>query len=368
MKTLFLSWIFTLVSCVLLAQPDKYSKALMNAPYITFEERTISFKEGVHPAAVILISAAESDYIKDLKNWLKTKYAIEAKKNSGYYSAIGVVIAEWSTDTLNFYYITDKEGDAVRLSLLAEKKGVYCSQKEHADVIGKIKSAVSGQVKEFYIKYYDEKIADQQKFYDTQVNDFAKLTKKKDKMNSEVENHNNAMQKAEDQMREVNSNINASDGNIKSLNAQLQQDQKMADQALKEAETQQQVILAREADYNKLNASGSLNTKEGEKVMKDLEKQRGKLEKLQSALTKANEKTTKSENAILKEEQNKTKLLSKLQDLKSSKDKHSGELSDLKRDLESNESDLKDEQKEIDAAKLDMDALKAAKEKLIGAQ
>ncbi len=366
MKSYLLLLFFTLSQIVGFSQPDKYAKALMNAPYISFEERTISFKDGVQPALVSLVMAQESDYLKDFKNWLKSKYAIEGKKNSSHYSAIGILVNEWSADTLNFHYFTDKEGDAVRLSILVDRKGVYYSEKEHGDVISNIKQSVSAQVKEFYIKYYDEKISDQQKFYDTQINDLAKLNKKRDKLNADVESHNKTITKTEEQMRDVNSSANASDGNIKSLNSQLQQDQNMAEQARKELDAQQKLIATRESDYNKLNAAGSLNSREGEKVIKDLEKLRSKQEKLQSTLSKANETTTKSENAILKEEQNKTKILAKLEDLKNTKDKNTQELNDLKRELEKNESDLKDEQMEIDAAKLDMDNLKLAKEKLIG--
>lgn len=366
MKSIFLFFFFAAIQLVGFSQPDKYAKALMNAPYISFEERTISFKDGAQPAMVILVMAPESDYLKDWKNWLKSKYAIEGKKNSSYYSSVGIQVNEWSADTINFHYFTDKEGDAVRLSILVDRKGVFYSEKEHGDVTSKIKQSVSTQVKEFYIKYYDEKISDQQKFYDTQINDLAKLNKKRDKLNGDVESHNKTISKTEDQIRDVNSRANASDGNIKSLNSQLQHDQNVAEQAQKEVDAQQKLIVTRETDYNKLNAAGSLNSREGEKVIKDLEKLRSKQEKLQSTLSKANETTTKSENAILKEEQNKTKILAKLEDLKNAKDKSTHELNDLKRELDKNESDLKDEQKEIDAAKLDMDNLKAAKEKLIG--
>lgn len=364
MKTLSSIVFLICLSIFGVAQPDKYATALMNAPFIAFEEQQINFRESVQPSLSILITSEESGYVKNWKNWLKTKYLIEAKKNAGFYSAVGILISEWSMDTINFHYKTDKDGDAVRLNILIERKGEFFSEKNHPEELAKVKAAVEIQVKEFYIKYYDEKIADQQKFYNLQVGDLEKLMKKKDKINGSIQDHNNTIAKTEDAMRGTNNEILESEGKIKSLDAQLQQDQKAEAQAKKEVDAQQKLIADKEVEYNKMNAAGSLYTKEGEKLIKELEKFNGKQEKLLATLTKAQEGTTKTENAILKEGQVKTKLTAKLGELKNSKDKNNSDVSALKSDLEKNEGDAKDEQKQIDAALVDLEKLKSAKGKL----
>lgn len=99
--------------------------------------------------------------------------------------------------------------------------------------------------------------------------------------------------------------VSESESKIKSLNAQLQQDQKASDQAQKRSRGAIEVGERKEVEYNRLNAAGALNSKEGERVIKDLEKLRSKMDKLQENVTKTTETVTKSKTMFLKK--NKTK-------------------------------------------------------------
>ncbi len=359
-KFVFL-FVFTFVSQLIYAQPDRYATALMNIPFIVFEEQQINFRETVHPSIGILVTADMKDYSKDWKNWLKAQIGQDSRSTSGYYSAMNVIMSSVSPDSINIHYGLSKDGDAVRLNILVDKGGVFFSEKDHPELISKLKASVSGQVKSFYIKYYDEKIADQQKHYDKSLKEMSKLKKKQDKYASSLVKRNKNIDKAEDEMRSANSKVKDSEAKIKLLNAQLAVDDKGVEQALKEAYDHQQLISAREGDYNRLNSTGTLNSKEGSRVLKDLDKMRSKQEKLQANILKSKSVVTKTQQNILKEEGKKTQLLSMLESGKSKKEKNGSEISGLKNAQEKNENNMKDEQVILDAALADLDKLKSAK-------
>lgn len=362
MKKLSLTAVLVSIQLFIFAQPDKYAVALMNAPYIAFEEKQISFQDKSQPAISIIVMADDSDYGKDFKNWMKSSLMVEGKKNSGFYSVLGTVIPAWSADSINYHYKITSDGDACRLYMLAEQKGVFITDATHHELVDKMKSSITAQTRDFYNRYYDEKIGDQQKFYDSQISDMEKLQKKRDRLTGDLADNQNNVTKTTKSMEETNLKVSESESKIKSLNAQLQQDQKASDQAQKEAEAQLKLVKEKEVEYNRLNAAGALNTKDGERVIKDLEKLRSKMDKLQANVTKTTETVTKSENNILKEEQNKTKVTSRLSELKNDRDKYDHKISSIKSDLDENEKATKDEQSQIDAALADLEKLKAAKD------
>lgn len=355
--------LFVLLCCgiVAIAQPDVYSRALMNTPFIVFEESPVSFRDRTAPASTVLITADEGSYNKEWKNWLKTRYGMECKKVSGFYSSPLSLISEWTSDSLIVHYKVDKDGDATRLTLILEKKGMFLSNSTNSEEIMKMRASVSTQAKDFYIKYYDEKIADHQKFYDTQVNDLEKLNKKHEKLHGEVKNNQAIIDKNNDKLRDADSAINESESKIKLSNSELQNRQKAAEQAQKEVDAQQKLISTKEVEYNKLNASGSLNTKEGERVIKDLEKLRGKMEKLRDKQTDTAEEVTEAENDIIEEERNKTKLEGRKEDYRRDISDHESKIKDLEREISNNESAIKDEQQQVEVARAELEKLKAAK-------
>lgn len=362
MKKLSITLLAIIAGVAMLAQPDKYALSLMNAPFIAFEEKQISFQDKSQPALSILISADEDVYAKDFRNWMKGTMMTEAKKNSGFYSILGSVIPTWSADSMNYHFKVTADGNACRLYFLGEKKGQFISDATDHDVLEKMKSSISGQVRDFYNRYYDEKINDQQKFYDAQISDLEKLQRRKEKLSGQLSDNQNNVTRATKSMEETNLKISESESKVKSLNAQLQQDQKASDQAQKEAEAQLKLIKEKEVEYNRLNAAGALNSKDGERVIRDLEKLRSKMDDLQENVTETTEAVTKSENNILKEEQNKTKVESRLSELKNDRDKYEHEIKNIKADLETNEKEIKDEQLQIASALSDLDKLKLAKD------
>lgn len=338
----------------------------METPSLAFEEQHVSFKSGTQPALTLHVVAQQSAYEKDFKNWLSTRYAIEGKKAGGFFAAIGKVVNEWSTDSVNIYYKTDKDGDGLRLYFMLEQKGIFLDQGNNAAVMENVKSAIKQQAKTFYTKYYDEHIIDQQKHYESQINDIEKLRKKQDKLNGDIQSHTASVQKTNDNIRDTNTKINEASNKVSAQNSELQLHQRMSDQAKKEADTNAAQVRTKETEYNKMNAAGVLNTREGERTMKDLEKLRSNQEKLQGTLAKANETQTKSENAILKLEQDKGKLESKMNDLRSTLDAHNAEIESLKHSVEDTDTLIKNEQEQADVARRDLDKLKAAKAGLMG--
>jgi predicted nucleic acid-binding Zn-ribbon protein len=343
------------------AQPDKYTLALMNTPFIAFEDGTISFRDKTAPATGILISAEEDSYAKEWRTWLKGKFGVECKKISGFYSSPLSVFAEWTTDSLFLHYKIDKDGDATRLWVILDKKGAYLSQSTHPDEMLKLKSSLTTHVKDFYVKYYDEKITDQQKYYDVQVHDLEKANKKLEKLRGELKSNKESVDKYNNKLRESDSSINESEGKIKLSNSELQNRQKAAEQAQKEVDAQQKLITTKETEYNKLNAAGALNTKEGERVIKDLEKLRSKMEKLRDKQTNTVEEVTKAENDIIEEERSKSKLEARKDDYRREISDHEAKIKDLDRDISNVESTIKDEQLQAEAARADLEKLKAAK-------
>jgi predicted nucleic acid-binding Zn-ribbon protein len=343
------------------AQLEMYARALMNTPFIAFEESQLSFRDKTAPASGLLITADEDSYNKELKNWLKVNYGIECKKISGFYSSPQSLISEWSADSLVVHYKVDKDGDATRLWVILEKKAVFLSQATNPEEIMKMKASLTTHIKGFYVKYYDEKIADAQKYYDIQIHDLEKLNKKHEKLQGEVKNNKATIDKNNNKLRDADSAINESDSKIKLSNSELQNRQKASDQAQKEVDDQQKLISTKESEYNKLNAAGSLNTREGERVIKDLEKLRGKMEKLRDKQTDTAEEVTKVENDIIEEERNKTKLDGKKEEYRREMSDHESKIKDLEGEISKNESDTKDEQQQVEAALADLEKLKTAK-------
>jgi len=341
---------------------DKQTERLMTSPSLTYEQHQYNIGTATANATTVKINADTDEYTKDWKNYLESNFTIEGKKNNGFLSTQRMVIPQWSTDSMTFHYKTERDGDYTRLIVAAEQKGVYVTSENNPELSSKIKASVTTQIKSFYVKYYDKHIAEQQKYFDGQVSDLEKLRKKQEKLNSKLESNNKSKQKTENNIREANSEANKKDGDIKSLNSQLQNNKNAVTQAQKEVDAQASLITTKEGEYNRLNYSGSLNTKEGEKVIKELGKLRTKQEKLQSNLTKASSNLTKTENAILKAEQGKSKQEAKLNELQSDSDSFDSKNSNLKSDLQVLQKDMKDKQDLIDAARNNLDKLKSAKD------
>lgn len=362
MKKLFLIAVCLIPASLFAQRLNKRTESLMTAPTLTYEQHQYTIGTSTAIAMTVKVNADLDEYTKDFKDYLKTNIAIEGKKNSGFISTQKMVIPQWSTDSMTFHYKTERDGDYTRLIVAAEQKGAFITPENNPELVSKIKASTTTQIKSFYVKYYEQHVADQQKYYDGQVSDMEKLRKKQEKLNSKLESNNKSKQKTENNIREANSEANKKDGDIKSLNSELQNNKSAVAQAQKEVDAQATLIATKEGEYNRLNYSGSLNSKEGEKVIKELGKLRKKQEKLQGNLTKANSNLTKTENGILKAEQGKSKQEAKLTDLQSDSDSYDSKNSNLKSDLQNLQKEMKDKQDLIDVARTNLDKLKLAKD------
>lgn len=362
MKKLFLMAIVSVPVWINAQRLDKTTETLMTTPTISFHQQQYNLGNSTAPATTISIAGDEKEFNKDWKTYLKSTFAIEGKKNGGYTSATNVLIPQWSTDTLSFHYKTEKDGSGTKLIVITEQKGAFVTPESNPELASKVNASITTEIKNFYVKSYDKSIATQQKYYDGQVSDMEKLRKNLDKTQTKLESNSKDKQKNENKLREAGSESNKKDGDIKSLNAELQNNKKAVEQAQKEVDAQAVLITTKEGEYNRLNYSGSLSTKEGEKVIKDLGKLRKTQEKLQGNLTKASGNMTKTENALLKAEQGKSKQEAKITGLQSDINSQDSKSDNLKSDLKGVNKDIEDKQKLIDEAKANLDKLKAAKD------
>lgn len=344
---------------------DKKAEELMTTPAISFQEQQYNLGQTTATAITVHVTGTDKEYSKSWKEFLKTSFAIEGKKNSGFLSAQGISVSQWSTSPLNFHYKIEKDGSGAKLITITEQNGAFVSAESNPEVAVNVKSSITGQLKNFYVQAYDKYIGAQQKYYNGQVKDMEKLRKKLDKTHSKIDSSSKSKQKSEKKLRDASSSSSKADGDIKSLNAKLQNDRKAIDQAQKEVDAQTIAITEKEGEYNRLNYSGNLNTKEGEKVIKALSKLRKKQEKLQGNLAKANASRTKTENALLKAEQSKSKQEAKITSLQSDIDSQDVKQDNLKTDLSGVQKEINDKQKLIDTARNTLDKLKTAKEGLV---
>lgn len=362
MKKLFLIAIMSVSVSMNAQRLDKTTESLMTTPNVVFQQQQYNLGNATAPATTLSITGDEKEFNKDWKAYLKSTLAIEGKKNGAYTSATNVVIPQWSSDTMSFHYKTEKDGSGTKLIVITEQKGAFVTPESNPELASKVNASISTEIKNFYVKSYDKSIATQQKYYDGQVKDMDKLRKNLDKTQAKLESNSKDKQKNENKLRDAGSESNKKDGDIKSLNAELQNNKKAVEQAQKEVDAQAVLITTKEGEYNRLNYSGSLNTKEGERVIKDLGKLRSKQEKLQGTLTKANSNMTKTENAMLKAEQGKSKQEAKITDLQSDINNQDSKSDNLKSDLKGVQKEIEDKQKLIDEAKANLDKLKAAKD------
>ncbi len=361
MKNLLFLLTICLSSFMTWAQPNKYAQSLMITPVVAFDAQQVTFNETSHPALTYIIHSDADDFLKDWKKMFETKYMIEGKRSSGYTACMGVRVANWSLDSLNLYYKTEKEADATRMYLMIEKGGKFLAETDDMEMFAKVKVTLKQHAKDFYLKQYEMHIADQQKQYDGQVKDMEKLRKQEEKFNKIIADHNSSKAKADENIRETNAKLAESRNEIRTHNTALELNKKAVVQAEKEVSTQNELIKAKEVEYTQLNNSGSLNTKSGKKVMKELEKGRAKMEKLRATLTDAGSEQTKTENEIIKAEQGEAKLQSKMTEMNAAVDKHDAEINASKAELDKTAQDIKDKQRLIDEAKNLLDKLQAAK-------
>jgi DNA repair exonuclease SbcCD ATPase subunit len=333
----------------------------LQTPNITFKEEIIPFVGGTQNALTFVVVGDETSFQKHFKAWMMKSYGIEAKRSDGYYAYPLATYGDWSKDSLNVYYKIERDADRCKLTLLAANKGSYIKSNNGTDEMTRIQEAMNRQLREYYYTRYDEVIADQQKEYERQQKDVEKTEGKIKKLNDDIVSENNKISELSGKFQALSLERQAADQELKVLNATLQQDKKMQDQVQKELDQQNTLIKDKESIYNVMNGEGTLASKEGKRVTKELAKLRKGHVKLQDRLTDASGKRTKTENAVLKKEELQLKLDSNLNEIAAKKAKHESDVAEAKADLDRLEVVLRDEKSERDKSLQALESLKSGR-------
>ena len=353
--------LFVSVTALAHAQSDEVISALTASPTINVTTQQVEFRKEVAPALVMNIVADEDSYTKDWKAYVGSHYGVEFKKVMGWMEATQVVIPAWLNDTLSVYYSVDKDGDFIRLSLLASHHGQFLNSTDNASAVTAMENDMKSQAKEFYIKYYDKIVALQQKEYDRQLKDQAKLVAAATRLIKNKESAEGAIRKSESSISSLKNNISSSENKSKTLEEKGKSQRDELDRTKKELEMTNSQIVSKQKEYDQLNAKGDLDTKQAERVMKDLEKMRSSQAKQQDKVTSLNKTISKTESSIIDSKNEKNKLESKIRDQENLIDKSKDNVKDAEKDIERNKVEQATKATLVEAAKEKLERLKTAK-------
>jgi hypothetical protein len=356
--------IFFCIGAQALAQPDKVAQALMTTPDLnTFESNTLH-RDGVRKTVEAKVIFETADLNKFWRSYLKDNFNVSGKKEGSYISCGPIVSAQLSVDTVFLYYAISTEADFSKLSVFALKKEEYIIDAHGAEKQS-IVAIVEKALVQFYTQLYDQKIKDQQRYYDRQVKDLARVDKDGARLEKEKASHEQSISKLQDQLSSSRANINKLESEKKEFEINLEDEKKESNQIKKEIEQLEQALRTKESEYAERFPGADITDKKAEKARVDLEDRREKIIKQQAKLEKKNERVTAVENKILQSER-------KLHDAQSSLERQEAEISRHRSELEilySKQQDNKtanaEEADQLSVAKSALDRLKAAKGGLI---
>ncbi len=362
MKRIIVLLGFTIfIGSALHAQVTKEARLYTSPLSIQFQEEMMSFGSGVQPATKVSIVGNEDDYSKHFKSWLMKSFGAEGKRTNGFIAVPSHQYTGWSNDSLELHYRVEKSASQCELLLLLSKGGQFLSIDAHREVINQVQQSLRGQIKEFYIFRYDEVIADQQREFERQSKDVEKVEGKKSKLIEKIKTETERSAEADTKLQSIFIEQNTIDQELKVLNATLFQDKRAQDQAKKEFDDLNSIILDRESQYNVMNGEGTLTSKEGKRLTKELTKLRKNQIGLQDKLTETNAKRTKSENAILDKEEARLKWDASYNEWSARKSKHENALEEARSDLKASEVELEDERREVNESLKALEELKSSK-------
>lgn len=348
------------------AQSKEIRNALTTAPRLDVLEQPVAFRSASESAFSIFFTADEDDVQKHFKNWVKTVSGSDLKKEGSFLATYKVIIPAWSSDSLQLFMKSEKDGLGSRLFLLVSTPKGFLTTQLNATLGGTVKTDLVAQSKVFYTRYYDSAIGDAQKEFDTQHKDVERLVKKQSKLNSEIEDHNNALKKADENSRGLTEKLATTDAKIRDNKSKLDQQISREEQAQKEIDINTTSLRIKQSEYDAFNRTGDLNTKQAVKVSKELEKLRKAETKLKEKQAKEKAATTKLENQQLDLERTKSEMNAKMDANKVAVDSHFREIDSLKRDLDDVARSLNDERLQANQAQQVLDQLKLAKTTLLG--
>lgn len=367
MKTLCSITLALLVQLIAVGQSKEVKNALTTAPRIDIVEQPVAFREGSQSAFTLFFTADEDDVQKHYKAWVKTISGSDVKKDGSFLATYKVLMATWSTDSLQLFVKTEKDGIGSRLFFLVSTPKGFLTSTSDAALSTTVKSELVSQSKVFYTRYYDSCINDAQKEFDTQQKDVERLVKKQAKLNSEIEGHNNDLKKADESTRSLNDKLANNEVKIRDNYSKLDQQKSREEQAQKEIDVNTSSLRIKQSEFDAFNRTDDLNSKPAIKVSKELEKLRKSEVKLKDRLSKEKATTTKLENQKLDLERTKSDLNAKIDSNKVAVDSHFREIDSLKRDLDDVARSLNDEQLQANQAMDTLTKLKLAKTALLGA-
>jgi hypothetical protein len=356
--------VFLCIAIPVFAQPDDVAKALMTTPDINTFESTTLHRDGVRKTIEAKVISKTDDLNKFWRNYLKENFNSSSKKEGNYISCGPIVSPQISADTVFLYYSISTDADFCKLSVFGIKKAEYIVDANGAEKQS-IVATVEKALVQFYTQLYDKKIKDQQRYYDRQVKDLARVDKDGARLEKEKASHEQSISKLQDQLSSSRANINKLESEKKEFEINLEDEKKESNQIKKEIEQLEQTLRTKESEYAERFPGADITDKKAEKARQDLEDRREKIIKQQTKLEKKNERVTAVENKILQSER-------KLHDAQSSLERQEAEISRHKSDLENlfdkqqaNKAANSEEADQVSAAKSDLDRLKTAKGGLI---
>lgn len=363
MKKLLLT-LFYFLSILAFSQPDKVAQALMQTPDINSFESSTLHRDGVRKTIEAKIISEPHEFNKFWRKYIKDNFNSSGKKEGNYVVCSSIVSAQLSTDTVALYYQIASDADFSKISLFAIKKDSYIADSEGAEKQNLI-ALLEKSLVQFYTQLYDKKIKEQQRYYDRQVKDLARLDKDGARLEKEKISHEQSISKLQNQLSNSRAAITNIETNKKSLELELEDEKKESNQIKKEIEQLEQVLRTKESEYSERFPGSVITDKKAERARDDLEDRREKIIKQQEKLEKKNEKVTAVENRILQNERKLHEAQTNVEKQEAEITRHKTELDSLFEKQKNNKSANLEETQQVESAKADLDKLKSAKGGLI---
>lgn len=338
--------LFSLVSLQSRSQSEKQVReALMNSPKVNVEKTSEQFGSSVQDVFKADIFAERRDYDKDLTGYLKGRYGMKFRSVSGINTANGVLVRDWSGDSLNVSWKTEERGDKITLtfSAISVKGGA----------VQGVENTLKQQIRDFYQKYYNGVITvmakeemTQKKDVDKAASAIARIEKNIESNEKSAEKERLASEKAETLRRNLETKKESQQRDLEKLESEKVQ--MLEEQQLLDAD-----ISGKQTQYNELNRQGNLDTKEAQRVMKDLNSLKERSAKSKANQLKKSESIYKAKDAI-------AESTTKIREAEDTKKEHLSRENEKKNTVENLRSDLeKARRKKEDEEKEMTEAIKA---------
>ncbi|MEZ4798702.1 MAG: hypothetical protein R2809_02765 [Flavobacteriales bacterium] len=358
MKTLILLIAAIALTANGFSQNDKVTEALFKTPNIVIQEITTQHGEGVQTAQSALVFGEENDFEKFWKKFAKSNYAVDGKRESGYYASTNFVSPKLSPDSLSFYYKVEKDGDFCRITSLTKQKGAYLSS---GATYENVRAMMEKGIYEYYVSLYDEKISVLQKNYDRQVKDAEKLEKQGERLQRDKDDHEKSINKLNGDISSLRSSMDKTNSDKKALDNEVEILKRELEQQKKEIKRAEDDLKVAELDYNTKLAAGDLSEKKAEKGLKDITKRRESISKLQGKLTDKNTKVTETENKLINADRKLSETQNNLEKKEAEVSNHRSDIERLNKEINANKDNINEEKLQVENAKGDLEKLKMAK-------